>query len=157
MELDDCYCYLEMNKVAILPLKELKESEIGRATPVALKVWDNAPSSSVVHGYQGTMKEPTKCLLWLLKSSLMARGIDSATGEPTGMTGLELICSVCKECGECNDDNDTGGSGGGLGESKTVATVECYTNRVSFGKSLRCLGDLNLGSIGIESVHVQDI
>ena len=165
MELDDCYCYLEMNKVAVLPLKNLKESEIGRATPVALKVWDNAPSSSVVHGYQGTMKEPTNCLLWLLKSSLMARGNDSTTGEPTGMTGLELICSVCQECDECNDDKvqsthadkaTTGGGGGGRGESKTVAAVECY-NRVSFGKSLRCLGDLNLGSIGVESIHVQDI
>jgi hypothetical protein len=95
----------------------------------------------------------------------MARGIDSTTGEPTGMTGLELICSVCQECDECNDDKvqsthadkaTTGGGGGGRGESKTVAAVECY-NRVSFGKSLRCLGDLNLGSIGVESIHVQDI
>ena len=143
--------------------KNLKESEIGRAPPVALKVWDNAPSSSVVHGYQGTMKEPTNCLLWLLKSSLMARGIDSTTGEPTGMTGLELICSVCQECQECDECNDdkvqstrSGGGCGGRGESKTVAAVECY-NRVSFGKSLRCLGDLNLGSIGVESIHVQDI
>ena len=134
-----CSCYLEMDKVAFLPLSELKTSEVGFTEPVCLKTWDSNSGGgrkgacSVVNGYRGDMKEPMECLLWLLKATLVARSLDE-TGEPRGMTGLEFACSAFESDG-----------------TKSASDLQ----EVSFGQCERTLGSTDLGSLGLCSVAVK--
>ena len=137
------YCYLEMNKVGFLPLQTL----LSKKWKPTKKTTFQEGRGAELQGYVGSNSQQTTSMyIWLLKATLIARGID-AKGEPKGQTGLELITSMFddKKVKAKMKDED------GKGETKTSSSM---TIAITYGLSQRVLNTTHLGSIGVKSIHI---
>ena len=157
-------CFLEMDKVGFLPLTTIRQAKwpiVSEKTFEQQCGGKKSDSYATLHGHRGVDKgvgvrgnkkgkKFVPMLLFLLKATLVARGIDALTGEPNKWTGLELACSAfeCYNDKEAEEESKVQHEGGSC-------SAGVVAHDVSVGPCQRALGGRSLSSLGLRSIRVE--
>ena len=157
-------CFLEMDKVGFLPLTTVRQAKwpiVSKNTFEQQCGGKKSDSYATLHGHRGVDKgvgvhgnkkgkKFVPMFLFLLKATLVARGVDPLTGEPNKWTGLELACSAfeCYNDKEAEEESKVQHDGG-------ICSAGVVAHDVSVGPCQRALGGRSLSSLGLRSIRVE--